>query len=133
SAVLLPVWTKIELCFEVVAQFEHRVKPFAFPAAKTAQWPDLFVTHESFELVAAQQAASDGFPNREIAVLVRAGEALESFDDWRAALGALAERLGVGHVLVGMKMFGFADDFFCELADIAHERVARQLAMLDLV
>src|SRR5580765_5253654 len=107
------------------------MKPFTFPAAKAAQWPDLLIAHEGLELVPAQQPAGDRFPNGEIAVFICAGEALEAFDHGRTALWALAERLGVGHVLVGMKMFGFADDIVRELADIAHERVARKLPVLD--
>src|SRR5439155_16581169 len=107
------------------------MKPFAFPAAKAAQWPDLLVAHERLELVTAQQPAGDRFPNREVAFFISTGEALESLGDGRTAFGALAERLGVGHVLVGMKMFGLSDDIIRELADVAHERVPRELAMLD--
>src|SRR5437879_3312616 len=107
------------------------MEPFALSAGKAAQRPDLFVADESLELVSAQQPAGDRFPNREVAFLICTGEALESLDDGRAALGALAERLGVGHVLVRMKMFGFADDIIRELADVAHEGVARELSMLD--
>src|SRR5216117_2435615 len=107
------------------------MKPFAFPAAKTAQRADLFVAHETLELLTAQQSAGDGFPNREIAVFICARETFESLDDGRTALGTLAERFAVGHVLVRVKMFRFANDVLRQLPDVAHERVARQLAMLD--
>ena len=131
GAVLLAVRAEIELRLEVVAELKHGLEAFAFPAAKTAQRPDLFVAHESLELLTAQQSAGDGFPNREIAVLICAGETFESLDNRRTALRTLTERLAIGHVFVGMKMFRFTNDVLCEVADIAHERVARELAMLD--
>src|SRR5262245_64450221 len=91
------------------------MKPFAFSTAKTAQRPDLFVADERLEFVAAEQSAGDGFPNRKIAVLICAGETFESLDDRRAALRAPAKRFGVGHVLVRMKMLGFAHDILRQL------------------
>src|SRR5207302_1246947 len=103
----LSVTTRNALNGLPLRELTRSIKPFAFLAAEAAQRPDLFVAHESLELVTAQQPAGDRFPNREVAFLICAGEALESFDHGRTALRALAERLGVGHVLVGMKMFGF--------------------------
>ena len=107
------------------------MKPFAFPAAKAPQRSELFVADERLEFVAAQQSARDGFPNRKITVLICAGETLESLDDRRTALRASAKRFGVGHVLVGMKMLGFTDDVFRQLPDVAHEGIARELAMFN--
>ena len=57
------------------------MKPFAFPTAKTAQRPDMFIAHESFEFIAAQQTAGDRFPDREIAFVIGARETLEPLDD----------------------------------------------------
>ena len=107
------------------------MKPFSFPAAKAAQRPDLFVADERLEFIAAQQPTGDGFPDCKIAVLIRAGEALESLDDRRTALRAPAKGLSVRHVLVRMKMLGFPHDILRQIADVSHERVARELAMLD--
>ena len=107
------------------------MKPFAFPTAKAAQWPDLFVTDERLELVAAQQPTGDGFPDCKSAVLICAGETLESLDDRRTAFRALTKRLSIRHVLVRMKMLGFVHDILRQIADVAHERVTRELAMLD--
>src|SRR5262249_31988377 len=108
------------------------MKRLAWFGVKTAQGAALFVGDGRLELVAAEQSAGDGFPNRKIAVLICAGETFESLDDRRAALRAPAKRFGVGHVLVRMKMLGFAHDILRQLADVAHERVTRELAMLDL-
>ena len=107
------------------------MKPFAFPAAKAPQRSELFVADERLEFVAAQQSARDGFPNRKITVLICAGETLESLDDRRTAFRALAKRLSIRHVLVRMKMLGFVHDILRQIADVAHERVTRELAMLD--
>ena len=107
------------------------METLAFFAAKAAQRADLFIAHESLEFFAAKQSARDGFPNREIALLIRAGKTLESLDDGRTALWTFAERLAVRHMFVGMKMLRFADDFFGEMPNVSHECVARKLAMLD--
>src|SRR5206468_13090517 len=63
--------------------------------------------------------------------LICAVETFESRNNWRPALRALAKWLRVWHVLVGMKMLGFSDDVLGKLTDITHERVTRELAMLD--
>src|SRR5215471_8055450 len=130
-AVLLPVRSEIEFCLEIVAQFERSMKAFAFPAAKAAQRPGLFVVDQRLEFVSAQQSAGDRFPDCKIAVLICTGETLESLNDRRTALWAPAKRLSVRHVLVRMKMFGLSYDILCQIADVAHERVARELAVLD--
>src|SRR5437870_10131723 len=106
------------------------MKPFAFLTAKAAQRTDLFVPDQRLELIAAQQPTGDSFPDCKIAVLLRAGETLESLDDRRAALRAAAKGLSVRHVLVRMEMLGFAHDILREIADVAHERVTSELAML---
>src|SRR5881396_3929129 len=107
------------------------MEPLAFPAAKSPQWSDLFVAHEGLEFIATQQSAGDSFPNCEVTLIICAGKTFESLDDRRAALRALTKRLGVRHVLVGMKMLGFSDDIFSQFADVVHEGVARKLAVLD--
>src|SRR6185312_2642245 len=89
-AVLLPVRPEIEFCLKIVAQFERGMEPFAFPAAKAAQRPGLFIADERLEFIAAQQATGDGFPDCKIAVFICAGETLESLNDRRAALRAPA-------------------------------------------
>src|SRR5882762_2476831 len=91
----------------------------------------MFVTDESLKFLAAYQSTRNSLPNRKTAFLVCAGETFESLDDKRTTLGACAERLAVRHMFIGMKMLRLADDFFCEMANVAHERVARKLAMLD--
>src|SRR5262249_12882279 len=101
---------EIEFCLEIVAQFECGMEPFAFPAAKAAQRPDLLVADESLEFIATEQPTGDGFPDSKIAVFICAGETFESLDDRRAALRAPAKGLGVRHMLVRMKMLGFAND-----------------------
>src|SRR5512133_2767382 len=108
------------------------MKPFSFPAAKAAQRPDLFVPDERLEFIAAQQPTGDSFPDCKIAVLIRAGETLESLDDRRAALRAPAKGPSVRHVLVTMKMLCFPHDILRQIADVAHERVARELPMFNL-
>src|SRR5215470_7270319 len=108
------------------------MKPFAFPAAKAAQRLGLFVANERFEFLAAQQPTGNGFPDCKIAVFICAGETLESLDDRRTALWAPAKRLSVRHVLVRVKMFGFSYDILREIADVAHERITRELAVFDL-
>ena len=108
------------------------MKPFAFLAAKAAQRPGLFVLDERLEFIAAQQPTGDSFPDCKIAVLIRAGEALESLDDRRTALRALAKGPSVRHVLVRMKMLGFPHNILRQIADVAHERVAREFAMFNL-
>src|SRR5437762_10805632 len=107
------------------------METLAFLAAKAAQGTDLFIVDESLEFLAAKQSARDGFPNREIALLIHAGKTLESLDNGRTALWTFAERLAVRHMFVGMKMLRFADDFFGEMPNVSHECVARKLAMLD--
>src|SRR6476620_7547737 len=107
------------------------MKPFAFLAAKAAQRFGLFVADERLELIAAQQPAGDSFPDCKIAVLICAGETLESLDNRRAALRALPKRLRVRHVLVRMKMLGFPHDILRQITDVAHERVARELPMFN--
>src|SRR5207249_2690539 len=79
-AVLLSVWSEIKFGLEIAAQFEGGMKPFAFPTAKTAQRPDLFVADERLEFIAAQQPTGDGFPDGEVAFLICAGETFESHD-----------------------------------------------------
>src|SRR5947207_14932925 len=106
------------------------MKPFAFPTAKAAQWSDLFVTDERLELVAAQQPTGDGFPDCKSAVLICAGETLESLDNRRTALRALSTWLSIRHVLVRMKMLGFVHDILRQIADVAHERVTLALSLL---
>src|SRR5258708_23562716 len=108
------------------------MEPFAFLAAKAAQRSGLFVADERLELIAAQQPTGDSFPDCKIAVLIRAGETLESLDDRRTALRAPAKGLSVRHVLVRMKMLGFPHDVPRQIADVAHERVARELPMFNL-
>ena len=107
------------------------METFAFPTTKPAQRPSLFIADQRLKFIATEQPAGDGFPDCKIAVLICAGEAFESLDDRRAALRASAKRLGVGHVLVRVKMLGFANDTLRQIADVAHERVAGELAMLD--
>src|SRR6476646_6109517 len=107
------------------------MKPFSFLAAKAAQRFGLFVADERLELIAAQQPAGDSLPDCKIAVLICAGETLESLDDRRTALRTPAKGLSVRHVLVRMKMLRFAHDILRQIADVAHERVAGELAMLD--
>src|SRR4029453_2388763 len=130
-AVFLPVRPEIEFCLEIVAQLERGMKPFALPAAKAAQRPDLFVADERLEFIATEQPTGDGFPDCKIAVLICAGETFESLDDRGTALRALPKGLSVRHVLVRVKMLGFPYDILRQIADVAHERVAGELAMLD--
>src|SRR5206468_7989141 len=87
--------------------------------------------HESLEFFAAQQPARDSLPNCEIAFFICAGETFEPLGNRRTTLGTFAERLAVGHVFVRMKMSRLSDDLFGEIADVAHERVARKLAMFN--
>src|SRR5690348_39835 len=108
------------------------MEAFAFPAAKTSQWPDLFIAHEGFEFISAQQATGDGFPDCELAVLIRACEALESFDNRRTAARAPAERLRVRHVFVRMKMLCFTYNVLGQITDLSHERFTHKLAVLNL-
>src|ERR1700748_90463 len=103
------------------------MKTFALFAAKAAQRFGLFIADERLELIAAQQSTGDSFPDCKIAVLTRTGETLESLDDRRTALRPLAKGLGVRHVLVRMKMLGLAHDILCQIANVAHERIAGQL------
>src|SRR6266567_1531069 len=42
-AIFLAVWSEIKFGLEIVAQFKCSMEPFAFPAAKTAEWPGLSV------------------------------------------------------------------------------------------
>ena len=81
----------------------------------------MLVAHKSLKFFAAQQSAGDSLPNREIAFLVRAGETLKSLDNGRTTLRASAERLAVGHMLVGMKMLRLADNFLGQMANISHD------------
>src|SRR5215831_9439412 len=105
------------------------MKPLAFSTAKATQRSDLFVADECLELIAAQQAAGNGFPDSKIAVFICAGETFESLDDRRTTLWAPAKRLSVRHVLVRVKMLGFSHDILRQIADVAHERIARELAV----
>src|SRR5690349_5211278 len=95
----------------------------AFPAAKTAQRPDLFIADKRLKLISAQQPTSDGFPDCEVAVLICACETFEALDNRRTAAWTAAKRLGVRHVFVRMKMLGFTYNIPGQIADLSHERL----------
>jgi hypothetical protein len=103
------------------------MKPFSFSAAKAAQRADLFVADERLDFIATEQPTGDGFQIVKSQSSFVQVKLLNRSTIGEAALRALAKWLSVWHVLVGMKMLGFAHDILRQIADVAHERVTREL------